>query len=58
MQEQGDNAPVAIRGSLSGGGRPLQTLLPASAGKPTNSLPCSADVLTLDPEQNGNEQEA
>ena len=53
-----DTAPVAIRGSLGGGGRPLQTLLPSPAGKPSNSLPSSSNVLTLDPERNGNEQEA
>lgn len=56
--QRADAAPVAIRGSLGGGRRPLQTLLPSPAGKPSNSLPRSSNVLTLDPERNGNEQEA
>ena len=56
MHSHAVDSPVAIRGSLRGGGRSLETLLPTSVRKSSNCLSCSSDVLTLNPEHNGYEQ--
>ena len=58
MHSHAVDSPVAIRGSLRGSGRSLETLLPTSARKSSNCLSCSSDVLTLNPEHNGYEHGA